>query len=114
MSTIQLNEDHDWTLNVISDNKATTQNCVTQLLSWQNDCFFNLEDGLPYENIIGYPLDEEELNFRCQQRLQNVQDVQSVLSINTKISEDKRKITIDFIVQTTTDAEIEKSLFISI
>lgn len=114
MSSIQLNENHDWTLNTIDGNNCVAQDCLTQLLSWQNDCFFNLEDGLPYDQIIGYPIIQEELNARCQERLQNVKDVQAVLSLEATISDDKSTVSIDFTIQTTTDAQIEKELFITI
>jgi len=32
--------------------KAIEQNIRTRLLSWQNDCFYALEEGLDYRNLL--------------------------------------------------------------
>jgi hypothetical protein len=53
----KLDTNHDWTFghglsNYAKDEEAINENIQTRLLSWVNDCFFNLQDGIDWRNRL--------------------------------------------------------------
>jgi hypothetical protein len=53
----KLDSTGDWTFgkglsNYLSAEMAIEQNIQTRLLSWKNDCFFALQEGVDYRNLL--------------------------------------------------------------
>lgn len=68
-----LDEDGDWQFgagvgNYARDNEAIGLNIKTRLLSWVNDCFFDMPAGIDWVNRLGYK-DQRGL---LEQELKNV------------------------------------------
>lgn len=60
------------------DIKAVELDILMRLKEWFNDCFFNLEQGIPWDIRLGYKNQKELLD---RDIINTVSDVEGVLSI---------------------------------
>lgn len=80
------------------DLKATMQNLQTRLSSFLGDCFFDLEAGIDWLNLLGAK-DQLPLELAISSVILNTQDVTGLLLLN--VSRDSaRNLTLTYRVQT--------------
>lgn len=98
-----LDSNHDWTFgkgknNYLVNNSAVTQLIQTNLLSYTGDCFFALEDGIDWLNILG---SKNILRARIQisNTILNTPNVQTVVELNLNVNQN-RSMTVTYQVVT--------------
>lgn len=103
MSIRNLDKNHDWTFgssksNYVTQNQEIALNLKTRILSFLGDCFFAVNEGIDWFNLLDY---------RYQDRLENsLQEViiqtPGVIGINSIdiITNANRRITISYDIQT--------------
>lgn len=98
-----LDQNGDWTFGKgIQDylflNNAIGQNIRTRLLSFLGDCFFAINDGLDWFNLLG-KTNQLAINLPIAACIINTQGVTGLLELTVVISE-ARNISIQYNVQT--------------
>lgn len=98
-----LDSDHDWTFgrgknNYLSANKAVAQSINTRLNSFLNDCFFDINAGLDWFNLIGSK-NKLALELAISNEILNTENVIALLELSTNL-DNNREITISYSVTT--------------
>lgn len=99
-----LDGNHDWTFgkgknNYLSANKAIVQNIDTRLNSFLGDCFFALDAGLDWFNLLGSK-DQLALELAVRAVILNTDDVTGIVSLNINLVHSTRAITMTYTVNT--------------
>lgn len=66
-----LDSDHDWQFgrsiqDFKRDQAAIMENIQTRLLSWVNDCFFDINAGVDWRRLLAAPSTQAELVLSCR------------------------------------------------
>ena len=85
MSVRAIDNNNDWLFgkgkqNYKTEQQEIIQNIKTSLQSWKNNCFFDLEAGVDWYNIIG---SRNKNNYANSQILGVVMNVKGVIKINS-------------------------------
>lgn len=104
----------DWTFgkgqnDYLTGIPALAQNIKTRLSSFLNDCFFNLNFGIDWFNLLGSK-NETGLNLAIASMLLNTQNVSGILELSINV-DNNRVITIQYAVQTTLSANAVSDTF---
>lgn len=96
--------DNDWTFgkgrnNYKLDNSAVAQNIKTRLQSFLGDCFFAINEGIDWFNLLGGK-DQRALTLAISTTILNTQDVTGLLELNLTLNRESRLITIQYEVST--------------
>lgn len=87
--------------NYARDVEAVKYDIRMRLKSWQGDCFFSLEDGIPW-NV--YLSSKGNLQIVIETEIRSIllqtQDVVGVLDLSTTFSTDSRKLQIQAVIDT--------------
>lgn len=99
-----LDVDHDWTFgkgrnNYFVNNAAIVQNINTRLNSFLGDCFFDLNAGIDWFNLLGAK-DQVALNLAVSAVILNTRNVTGIKQLSLTVSAN-RNITIRYQVNTT-------------
>jgi hypothetical protein len=99
-----LDSNYDFTFgkggnNYLQETDAIKQSIKTRLLSWKNDCFFDLEAGVDWLNRLGIRGQEELLKQEIRQIILQTQDVRAILELSAELSSN-RVLTVEYEVQT--------------
>ena len=99
----KLDDSHDWTFgkgkeNYSYDEPAIAQNIQTRLLSWFNDCFFGMQDGVDWSAYF----EKGQANNMVQAIKSEILSSYGVIAVNSvEASLDaSRKITISYNIDT--------------
>jgi hypothetical protein len=95
---------NDWTFgkgrnNYKFDNTAVAQNIKTRLQSFLGDCFFAINEGIDWFNLLGSK-DQRALTLSIATTILNTQDVTGLLELNLTLNRENRLITIQYEVST--------------
>lgn len=81
------------------NNKAIVQNISTRLNSYLGDCFFALDEGLDWFNLLGSK-DQRALELAVRSVLLNTAGVTALVDLSISLEEITRKITMQYTVET--------------
>lgn len=100
----KVDSNNDWTFgkgknNYIKDKSAVSQNIKTRLQSFLGDCFFALNQGLDWFNLLGSK-DDGELRLAISTTILNTENVVSLSELSLNL-DSERKLTINYEVNTT-------------
>lgn len=94
----------DWTFgkgknNYLSNNKAIVQSIATRLQSFLGDCFFAVDAGLDWFNLLGAK-DQLALELAVRAVILNTQDVTAIVNVSINLEENTRRINMKYTVET--------------
>lgn len=86
-----LNANHDWTFgsglgNYISGNSAIGLNIETRILSWLNDCFFDLNAGIDWLNRLGNKNQKNLLDLDLKRIILQSYGVTALVSFSSELN----------------------------
>ena len=85
--------------NYKTDLDELKQNIITSLKSWKGDCFFDLNAGVDWYNILGSYNQDDYLKENIINIVQNIDGVININDYNATLDEN-RNITINLIINT--------------
>ncbi len=96
--------DHDWTFgkgrnNYKKDLAAVVQNIDTRLSMFLGDCFFALDQGIDWFNLLGTK-EQLAINLAISATILNTNDVTGLLQLSTELNPTTRLYTVYYRVQT--------------
>lgn len=85
-----LDANHDWTFgsglgNYISNDAAIGLNINTRLLSWLNDCFFDMNAGIDWLNRLGSKNQQNLLDIDLRRLILQSYGVQGIVTFSTSL-----------------------------
>lgn len=88
----RLDSDGDWTFgtgkgNYASRDEAIGLNVKTRLLSWLNDCFFALSEGIDWYNRLGSKNQQALLEMDLRRSVAQSEGVTGILSFDTSLTD---------------------------
>lgn len=97
-----LDVNYDWTFgkgknDYLQARRAVQQNIRTRLLSFLGDCFFNIEAGIDWFNLLGSK-NQIALNLAVSTVLLNTDGVTSILQLELDLDRRTRDLTISYAV----------------
>lgn len=97
--------DADWTFgqsgnNFARNNVAVAQNIRTRLSMFFGECFFSLNQGIDYLNLLGQK-NQNALNLAISATILNTTDVVGLRSLSAIFDHETREYTVSYQVQTT-------------
>jgi hypothetical protein len=86
-----LDSNHDWQFgqglsNFVGDEAAIDLNIETRILSWLNDCFFDLGAGIDWVNILGSKNMLQILSLNMQRLIMQSYGVVKLLNFNITLT----------------------------
>lgn len=95
---------HDWTFgkgknDYLTFNKAIGQNIDTRLFSFLGDCYFDIQAGIDWFNLIGSK-NVVGLNLAVSAVILNTENVTGLLQLLLDLNRQTRKLTIQYEVTT--------------
>lgn len=99
-----LDSDHDWTFgeslnNYLQGNAAIAQTINTRLSSFLGNCFFDLQTGIDWFNLLGSINNEVALNLAISTVILNTTGVTGILQLSIALPT-SRNFTVTYQVQT--------------
>ena len=99
-----LDGNHDWEYGAgknsyKKDKEALSQNIKTRLLSFLGDCFFSLESGIDWFNILGAK-DLTLVNLSVKSTILNTFGVTSINEVNVTLDPTTRELRLTYSVNT--------------
>lgn len=100
-----LDNNNDWTFgkgknDYLIRNDAILLNIKTRLLSFLNDCFFDLNSGIDWLNRLGLKSQDVLLENDISQIIQKSDDVTGITSIETQFDSVKRTFLASYTIDT--------------
>ena len=83
----------------VANNKAIEQNISTRLNSYLGDCFFALDQGLDWFNLLGSK-NQVALELAVRAIILNTKNVSSIVDLSIIFEEITRKLTMKYTVET--------------
>jgi len=83
-----------------SENAAIAENIRTRLLSFVGDCFFDLDAGVDWFTLLGYPSTAEEIQLSCRAVIANSAGVVNVNDLSVTADKDARTAFVNYNVDT--------------
>lgn len=83
----------------LSANKAIVQNIATRLNSFLGDCFFALDAGLDWFNLLGSK-DQLALELAVRSVILNTDGVTAIVDVSINLEETTRRINMKYTVET--------------
>ncbi len=108
-----LNDSGDWTFgkginNYIDQDLAIAQNVRSRLLSWEGDCFWALQDGIDWRNLMDKGT-QDELEFAIKTNILQAEGVTELLNLSLSLGTD-RKLTIVYEIETIYGSKFEATI----
>ena len=100
-----IDANHDWTFgkgteNYLFGNQAIGENVQTRLLSFLNNCFFDMNAGIDWFTYLGLPNKSQEIVLRARAVILQSYGVVSVTSLNIAINDPKRSAILTYTINT--------------
>lgn len=83
----------------LQNNAAIVQNISTRLKSFLGDCFFALDAGIDWFNLLGSK-DQVALQLAIRAVILNTAGVVSILDVFTQLDENTRNLTVQYTINT--------------
>lgn len=98
-----LDTDHDWTWgsntsNYVIENQEIGLNIKTRVLSFLGDCFFAVNEGIDWWNLLDYRY-QDKLENSVSEVVKNTPGVTAITSIDILVNAD-RQIRLSYDIQT--------------
>lgn len=111
-----VDETHDWTFGLGKqdykiDERAVAQNVKTRLLSFYRDCFFDLNAGLDWFNLLGKGT-KSLLLLAIKMVISQTEGVFGVNSVDIVYDEYTRQITIKYDIKTVYSRSYQENVVI--
>lgn len=99
-----VDSNHDWTFgsglqDYKIDDRAVSQNVKTRLLSFYRDCFFDLEAGIDWFNLLSRGT-ESLLLLSIKQCIVNTEGVVGINSVDIDFNRYERHLTVKYDIKT--------------
>ena len=78
---------------------AVMQVIATHIRSWYLDCFFDMEAGIDWKNLLGAKQTEDMIKLACRREMLKIPEVNTVDAIWLTVDED-RNLTISYDITT--------------
>ena len=96
-----LTANHDWTFGQGQQNYLTNQNAIienvnTRLLSFINDCFFDLETAVDWFRLLGSKSTQQEIILSCRATILASYGVIRVNSVNIVSQRNARNLILSY------------------
>ena len=106
-------ENGDWTFgkgqnNYLDQDSAIAQNIRSRLLSWEGDCFWDLEGGIDWRNLMDRG-SQTELEYAIKTNIIQAEGVAKLISLTT-VLDVNRKLTVTYSVETIYGATFEATI----
>lgn len=103
MSIRNLDVNHDWTFgagrnNYVTENQEIALNLETRILSFLGDCFFAINEGIDWFNLLDYRY-QPRLELAVQEVIKNTPGVTAINNVDVLLGAN-RKITIAYNINT--------------
>lgn len=103
MSFRNLDKNHDWVYgsgrnDYVTELQEIALNIETKILSFLGDCFFAVNEGIDWFNLLGYRY-QDKLELLVQETIKNTPGVTGINEIQILLGAN-RKITIQYDIQT--------------
>lgn len=90
MKTRTLDNNWDWRfgkgVNDYAQNALNVAYAVKmKILSWYGDCFFAMEDGVDWKNILGEKLSKEEADRSIKEIIQNEPEITELIYFDSEV-----------------------------
>lgn len=100
-----LDSNADWTFgkgqsNYVKDNAAIALNVKTRLLSFLNDCFFDMNAGLDWFTYFGTPNQSQQITLRSKAVILQSYGVVSVNNISSNNNRQVRSLGLQYNINT--------------
>jgi hypothetical protein len=100
-----LDANHDWTFgqgqqNYLTGQSAIAENINTRLLSFINDCYFDLQTGVDWFRLLGSHSTQQEITLSCRAIILASYGVLRVNSINATFNDEQRNIILTYNIDT--------------
>ena len=97
MTTRAVDENGNWKfgnsfLDYKTEIEELKQNIITSLKSWKGDCFFDLEAGVDWYNILGSYNQDDYLKENILKVIQNIEGILNINSYNATLNEERKII----------------------
>lgn len=94
----------DWTFgkgqnNYVANNKAIQQNIATRLQSFLGNCFFAIDAGIDWFNLLGSK-NQIALELAVRSTILNTENVTGIVDISINLEENTRRINMTYTVNT--------------
>ena len=88
-----LDKNHDWLFchgiqDYVKEEKEIELDIITNILCWKNNCFYDLDRGIDWYNIIGNK--NKQLAHQLTSLILNINGVVQINNINYNLTEDRR------------------------
>lgn len=105
MKVRAIDDNNDWTFgrgrqDYKEDDKAVEQNVKTRLMSFYRDCFFDLEAGIDWFNLLGSRGTEKILSLVVKQSILGTDGVVSLNNAGIEFDRISRHITLSYDIKT--------------
>jgi len=67
-----------------------------KILSWYKDCFFSMEEGIDWKNILGSKLSKEEADMSIKEIIQNEPEITELIYFDSSVTDRVYSATIRF------------------
>lgn len=110
-----LDGNHDWQFgkglsSYLSGNLAIMENIQTRLLSFLNDCFFDMNAGIDWITFLGTPGTQEQLNLRVRAVILLSTGVVSASSVFVNVDRGRRQATITYNINTVFSTNVQQNV----
>lgn len=109
-----LDSNHDWTFgsglqNFINGDPAIGLNINTRLLSWVNDCFFDMAAGIDWLNLLGSLGQQNVLDINLRRVILQSYGVTGLVGFSVNLSQ-QRLFSASYIINTIFSQNYQNSL----
>lgn len=110
-----LDSTHDWTFGHGKQDYKTAQSAIaedvqTKLLSFLNDCFFDLEMGVDWINLMRQKNKQKQIALSCRAVMLKAEGVVRVNEVSVSYSEASRGLVISYSIDTAYTRNLNQSI----
>lgn len=104
MKVRAIDEKGDWVFGLgvqsyKNDIQAVVQLIATHIRSWYLDCFFDMEAGIDWKNLLGNRKTEDMIKLACRREILKIPEVRTVDALWLHLDEERR-VTVSYEVTT--------------
>lgn len=86
-----LDENHDWCIgrgqnDYASGSLAVSYDLKTKILSWLNDCFFDMDSGLNWQKFLGGKFQKAEIDSAIKNTIISDEEVAEIVYFDSSIA----------------------------
>lgn len=86
-----LDSNHDWNFgkgiqDYASDSLAISYSIKTKILSWYRDCFFDMETGVDWKNILGSKVSKNDADSAIKQIVSTEEGVTDIVFFESSVA----------------------------